>query len=565
MAIVPLKGQNYGTWKVEAKLALLKEGLWGIVQGTETAPAEENAATRAKFVGRRDRALATIGLSVDPTLLYLLHGIDDPKEAWKKLNDQFCKKTWANKLELRKKLHTLKLKEGDSVQEHIRQMTELFRGLAEMDSPLTEEDKVVYLLASLPESFGVLVTALEASLEVPKMEVVTERLLHEERKLIGRVGADAGDEKAMTARGKRPGPKKKGPCHHCGKMGHYKRDCWKLAEKKAESQKEFRSGKHKTSKVTELADSSGDAEVLVVSHALSVGASGSWIVNSGATCHMCSTRELFADYRRLLKPEKVSLGDGRVLEATSRGTVRLLMRLPGGKVKRCMLQDVLHVPDLSYNLVSVSKASEMGKVTEFNQSDCRIRNSGGEVVAMATRCGSLYFLDCQACEQANVAGSREDLWHRRYGHLGSDGLRRLAEERLVDGFDFDSQKQISFCEACTEGKHHRSSFPAGGGTRAEETLDLVHTDVCGKLSPRSACGAEYFVTFVDDKSLYVWLYVLKSKGEVFSKFCEWKALVERSTGRKLKALRSDNGGEYTSGEFVEYLRSEGIRHELTVP
>ena len=122
-----------------------------------------------------------------------------------------------------------------------------------------------------------------------------------------------------------------------------------------------------------------------------------------------------------------------------------------------------------------------------------------------------------------------------------------------------------FCEACTEGKHHRSSFPAGGGTRAEETLDLVHTDVCGKLSPRSAGGAEYFVTFVDDKSRYVWLYVLKSKGEVFSKFCEWKALVERSTGRKLKALRSDNGGEYTFGEFVEYLRSEGIRHELTVP
>ena len=400
-----MNGQNYETWKVQAKLTLLKEGLWGVVQGTETAPAEENADARAKFVGRRDKALATLGLSVDPTLLYLLDGIDDPKEAWKKLNDQFCKKTWANKLELRKKLHTLRLKEGESVQEHIRQMTELFRGLAEMDSPLTEEDKVVYLLASLPESFSVLVTALEASPEVPKMEVVTERLLHEERKLISRTGA--GEEKAMTAKDKRP--RKKGPCHHCGKLGHYKRDCWKLAEKKVESQKEYNSGKHKTSKVTELADSSGDDEVLVVGHALSVGASGSWIVDSGATCHMCSTSESFAGYRRLLKPEKVTLGDGRVLEATGRGTVRLLMRLSGGKVKRCMLQDVLHVPDLSYNLVSVSKASEMGKVTEFDESGCRIRNSGGEVVAVATRCGNLYFLDCQAYEQANVAGSSEDL------------------------------------------------------------------------------------------------------------------------------------------------------------
>ena len=78
----------------------------------------------------------------------------------------------------------------------------------------------MYLLASLPESFGVLVTALEASPEVPKMEVVTERLLHEERKLISRTGAGAGDEKAMTAKDKCP--RKKGPCHHCGKLGHYK-------------------------------------------------------------------------------------------------------------------------------------------------------------------------------------------------------------------------------------------------------------------------------------------------------------------------------------------------------
>ena len=72
VAIVPLNGQNYGIWKVQAKLALLKEGLWGIVQGTETAPAEENTDARAKFVRHRDKVLATLGLSVDPTLLYLL-------------------------------------------------------------------------------------------------------------------------------------------------------------------------------------------------------------------------------------------------------------------------------------------------------------------------------------------------------------------------------------------------------------------------------------------------------------------------------------------------------------
>ena len=61
-----------------------------------------DAVTVAKFNVRQDKALALLGLSIDPTLLYLLDGIDDPKAAWKTLHDQYCKKTWANKLELRK-------------------------------------------------------------------------------------------------------------------------------------------------------------------------------------------------------------------------------------------------------------------------------------------------------------------------------------------------------------------------------------------------------------------------------------------------------------------------------
>ncbi len=76
------------------------------------------------------------------------------------------KKSWGNKLELRRKLHSLRLKEGHAIQEHIRQMTELFNALSEMDVPLTEDDCVLYLLASLPESFCGLVTALEVSEDV---------------------------------------------------------------------------------------------------------------------------------------------------------------------------------------------------------------------------------------------------------------------------------------------------------------------------------------------------------------------------------------------------------------
>jgi hypothetical protein len=106
----------------------------------------------AKFVARRDRALATIVLSVDPSLLYLLGDPQEPAVVWEKLTNQFQKKTWANKLALCRKLYSLRLKDGESIQKHIKEMTEIFDGLAVIDDPITEEDRVVHLLASLPES-----------------------------------------------------------------------------------------------------------------------------------------------------------------------------------------------------------------------------------------------------------------------------------------------------------------------------------------------------------------------------------------------------------------------------
>ena len=137
-------------------------------------------------------------LSVDLTLLYLLGDPEDPVTVWKKLSDQFQKKTWANKLELRKRLYSLRLKEGGSVQEHIRRMTEVFKELAVICDLVKEEDRVVHLLASLPESYSMLVTALEANSDVPQMEVVTERLLHEERKQMDKEGSGGSTSKALT-------------------------------------------------------------------------------------------------------------------------------------------------------------------------------------------------------------------------------------------------------------------------------------------------------------------------------------------------------------------------------
>jgi hypothetical protein len=79
------------------------------------------------------------------------------------------------------------------------------------------------------------------------------------------------------------------------------------------------------------------------------------------------------------------------------------------------------------------------------------------------------------------------------------------------------------------------------------------------MSRVSLGGWEYYVTFIDDHSMKTWIFFLKTKSEVFKKFQEFKALVENQTGKKIKVLLSDNGGEYTSTEFADFYTQQGIK------
>jgi hypothetical protein len=95
-SIVSLNGLNFPTWKIQCKMALMREGIWSIVDGSETSLDPDSAETRdsyLKFVSGRDKALATIVLSIDPSLLYLIGEPEDPIVVWRKLNNQFQKPT----------------------------------------------------------------------------------------------------------------------------------------------------------------------------------------------------------------------------------------------------------------------------------------------------------------------------------------------------------------------------------------------------------------------------------------------------------------------------------------
>jgi transposase InsO family protein len=110
----------------------------------------------------------------------------------------------------------------------------------------------------------------------------------------------------------------------------------------------------------------------------------------------------------------------------------------------------------------------------------------------------------------------------------------------------------------------KKPFPSNNN-RSKETLDLIHSDVYGFMPVKSLGGSLYYLIFIDDYSRKTWLYLLKTKDKVFSKFQEFKAEIENLTNNKIKTLRIDNGGEYTSKEFVSFCKSEGIRREVTVP
>ena len=306
-------------------MALMRDGVWGIVSKTEESPSADEPDVLAKFVATKDRALATIVLSVDPSLLYFIGDPQDPAIVWEKLGNQFQKKTWANKLALRRKLYSLRLRDGDSIQKHIKDMTEIFNELAAINDPITEEDRVVHLLASLPESYDILVTALKASVEVPKMEIVTERLLHEERKIKEKHGSETTDGmKAMfiNRQSKGKGPK----CYQCGKFGHIKRNCRELNSPKLDDDKnEPYDNKHKANNAAESrqAENSSDSDEvgLMINHAFTslTKKENAWIIDSGATCHTCNDASLFVELYNWEKPEEVTLGDGHVVKANGWG------------------------------------------------------------------------------------------------------------------------------------------------------------------------------------------------------------------------------------------------------
>ena len=112
------------------------------------------------------------------------------------------------------------------------------------------------------------------------------------------------------------------------------------------------------------------------------------------------------------------------------------------------------------------------------------------------------------------------------------------------------EASLSPCESCILAKHHRESFSKGMSYRVRVPLEIVHSNLCGKMKTPSLGGSTYFLTFIDDFSRKTCVYFLKYKFETLGKFKEFKAFVKKQEG------------EYKSNDFLDYCRDHGIKRNL---
>jgi len=275
-----------------------------------------------------------------------------------------------------------------------------------------------------------------------------------------------------------------------------------------------------------------------------------WLIDSGASFHFTPHRELFCEYEKYDGGE-FFFGDDKKAKIVGRRKVKL--NLQGGRIKT--LLGVLHILALARNLISASKLDDVDVKTMLEKDICKMVR-GALVLMQGVQNGTLYKLQggivVGGCNSSVVPESGAEnlvvfkentmIWKQRLGHIGEKGLRKLHGKGMVEGIT-NSSLDFDFYENFQYGKQNRMSFPFGV-KRVKQILELVHSDVFGPVKVPSLGKSVYYVSFMDEFLRNTWIHFLKKKFEVLDKFKEFKALVENHTEKKIKLLRTDNGGEF---------------------
>ena len=287
----------------------------------------------------------------------------------------------------------------------------------------------------------------------------------------------------------------------------------------------------------------------------------SWLIDSGCTNHMTYDRELFKELDETTI-SKVRIGNGALIAVKGKGTVAI-----EGHSGLKLISDVLYVPEINQNLLSVTQLLEKGYKVLFEDKNCVIKDANNIEMIKVQMKGKSFVLDLMNEEQQAAVHKEDDntmLWHKRLGHFHHAALLFMKKNNIVkDMPELDDLPPK--CVACQYGKQTRLPFQQNKTWRASQKLQLVHTDVGGPMKTPSLNGSKYYIAFIDDYSRMCWIYSMKFKSDVADIFVKFKAWVETQSGCKMQVIRSDNGTEYTSEKFNKFCVDAGIEHQLTAP
>ncbi|KAJ4720195.1 Retrovirus-related Pol polyprotein from transposon TNT 1-94 [Melia azedarach] len=552
-------GRNsFSLWQIKMRALLKQQGLWAPLA---RKPADPITAEMAVL---EEKAHSTIMLCLADDIITEVAEEETAQGLWVKLEGLYMTKSLTNKLLLKQRLFSLRMQEGMPLRDHLDQLNTILLELRNIDVKVEDEDAALILLVSLPLSYENFVQSFivgkdTVSLEEVRSSLHTRELRHKatgtgaDNQAAGLVASGSyGHGNSGKKKFKKPvskGPKPNDICNYCKEKGHWKSDC----PKKKRQQ-------DKPTGTAAVADTNSEEDIALVADE-HMDHNDVWIMDSGASYHICLRREWFTTYEQV-DGGNISMANSSVCKAVGIGSIKI--RTHDGKF--CTLNDVRHVPLMTKNLISLSMLDNKGFSFQGKGGVLHVCK-GSNVVLKGVKRGTLYFLQGSTLSSSVAVASSEidkdnmtKLWHMRLGHMSARGMQILSKWDLLCGHKV---KDLEFCEHCIFGKLHRSKFPKAIH-RTKGTLDYIHSDCWGPSRVESLGGHRYFVSMIDDFSRMTWVFIMKHKSEAFKNFRQWKALVENQTGKKIKRLRTDNGLKFCWSEFDEFCKNERIARHHTV-
>ena len=581
-------GERYSVWKFRLRALLSELDVLKVLD-------DEKLDKKSDEWKKADKVAKSVIIEyLSDSFLGFVKVESSAKEIIQSLDAIYERKSLATQLALRKKLLGLKLHGDIQLIKHFQTFDDLMTELLSAGAKLEETDKVSHLLLTLPSTYDGVITAIETlSEDNLTLAFVKTRLLDHEVKIQSEskdtsakvlhaesVNVETSKSHKFQQKGqfKRRFPKSKFKknsnlkCHYCGRKGHIKKDCYYYKRTQQDERQRTVQAVEITQPSTSNAANTSSFAFMTGNYQFENGDKEIFILDSGASDHLINNEESFSNFIELQPPIKISVAkNGTFINATKKGTINVI----SNKGIKGVFKDVLYSPEVPHNLLSVRKMQQRGMTITFDQKGVEIRK-GGKIINNGKSLNNLTVIDFKIMKYNSnstiqILSTERDnynLWHQRLGHIGKSKFLELKNKQMIN--DLGQIEKVTpndnLCEPCINGKQARLPFEKVKDKRyVRRPLFIVHSDVCGPITPTTIDNKNYFVLFVDEFTHYCVSYLITYKSDVFSIFKDFIAKSEAHFNLKVVHLYCDNGREYLSNEMKDYCVQKGISYHLTVP